>query len=189
VRASPNRLEHRLFLAIVIMPPRRPGVLSFSRKWRNDIATSFELFVSAHLGIIALTFITPLVVSALARLCDGAVATRVAGWLFAALQVGNNIVRFILLRRNGELTISNGSASSKTVATPSARRARIAINPTHRAKSRAQKVRYPACYFPGLGEPPPLRVRLARARLWGGGDRPLRRPYGRIAASDRARGD
>jgi hypothetical integral membrane protein (TIGR02206 family) len=73
------------------------------------MATSFELFGPAHLGVIALTFITPLVLSAIARFCDSAVTTRVIGCLFAALLVGDNIVRLVLLRCSGELMIETSA--------------------------------------------------------------------------------
>jgi hypothetical integral membrane protein (TIGR02206 family) len=77
----------------------------FAANGGMTMATSFELFGPSHLGVIALTFLTPLVLSAIARLCESAVTTRVVGWLFVALLLGDKIVGFILLRRNGELTI------------------------------------------------------------------------------------
>jgi hypothetical protein len=65
----------------------RPDIYSCVR-WTNKgfaanggmtMATSFELFGPSHLGVIALTFLTPLVLSAIARLCESAVTTRVVG--------------------------------------------------------------------------------------------------------------
>ena len=73
------------------------------------MAASFERFGPAHLGVVALTFITPLVLSAIARLYDSAVTTRAVSWLFVALLVGDKIVTFILLSRDGEVTIETAA--------------------------------------------------------------------------------
>ena len=73
------------------------------------MAASFERFGQAHLGVVALTFITPLVLSAIARLYDSAVTTRAVSWLFVALLVGDKIVTFVLLSRDGELTIETAA--------------------------------------------------------------------------------
>lgn len=71
------------------------------------MAASFKVFGPAHLGVIALTFATPLVLSAIARWCDSAAATRVVGWLFVSLLTGDKIAALILLARDGELTIKS----------------------------------------------------------------------------------
>ncbi len=73
------------------------------------MSSSFDLFGPAHLSIIALTFVTPLVLAAIVRLCDSAFATRIVRWLFVVLLMGDEIVRFVLLRRNGELTIETAA--------------------------------------------------------------------------------
>jgi len=69
------------------------------------MVASFERFGAAHLGAIALTFIAPVVLSAIARFCYSSVASRVISWLFIALLVGHNIESLILLHRDGALTI------------------------------------------------------------------------------------
>ena len=69
------------------------------------MVASFERFGAAHLGAIALTFIAPVVLSAIARFCCSSVASRVISWLFIALLVGHNIETLILLHRDGVLTI------------------------------------------------------------------------------------
>ena len=69
------------------------------------MVASFERFGAAHLGAIALTFIAPVVLSAIARFCHSSVASRVISWLFIALFVGHNIETLILLHRDGVLTI------------------------------------------------------------------------------------
>ena len=69
------------------------------------MVASFERFGAAHLGAIALTFIAPVVLSAIARFCCSSVASRVISWLFIALLVGHNIATLILLHRDGVLTI------------------------------------------------------------------------------------
>ena len=71
------------------------------------MAASFKIFGPAHLGVIALTFATPLVLSAIARWGDNAVATRAVGWLFVSLLTGDKIAGLILLARDGELTIKS----------------------------------------------------------------------------------
>jgi hypothetical integral membrane protein (TIGR02206 family) len=65
-------------------------------------------FGPAHLGVFALTFITPLVLSAIVRWCDSDIAAKVVSWLLCALLVGDRIVTLILLSHNGELTIETG---------------------------------------------------------------------------------
>ena len=69
------------------------------------MVASFERFGAAHLGAIALTFIAPVVLSAIARFCCSSEASRVISWLFIALLVGHNIESLILLHRDGALTI------------------------------------------------------------------------------------
>lgn len=73
------------------------------------MAASFKVFGPTHLGVIALTFATPLVLSAIARWCDSVVATRVVRWLFVTLLIGDKIAALILLGRDGELTIKSGA--------------------------------------------------------------------------------
>jgi hypothetical integral membrane protein (TIGR02206 family) len=73
------------------------------------MSSSFELFGPAHLSVIALTFIMPLVLAATVRLCDSAFATRIVRWLFVVLLMGDEILRFVLLSRNGELTIETAA--------------------------------------------------------------------------------
>jgi hypothetical integral membrane protein (TIGR02206 family) len=70
------------------------------------MTASFELFGPAHLGAIALTFMTPLILCAISR-SGGNIATRIVSWLFVALLVGDKIFWYILLRRDGQLTIEN----------------------------------------------------------------------------------
>ena len=74
----------------------------------TSIAASFELFGLAHLGAIALTFMTPLILCAISRWC-GSIATSIVSWLFVALLVGDKIFWFILLRRDGQLTIETAA--------------------------------------------------------------------------------
>jgi hypothetical integral membrane protein (TIGR02206 family) len=71
------------------------------------MSAPFALFGPAHLGVIALTFITPLILSAITRLYDGNMIGRIVGWLFVALLVVDRILGLILLRRSGELTIES----------------------------------------------------------------------------------
>lgn len=73
------------------------------------MAASFELFGPAHLCAIALTFAAPPLLCAIGRLGDGRVATRVVELSLAALLIGNKIVRLVLLRRDGELTLENAA--------------------------------------------------------------------------------
>ena len=72
------------------------------------MTASFERFGPAHLGAIALTFMTPLILCAISRL-GGSIATRIVRWLFVALLVGDKIFWFILLRRDGQFTIANAA--------------------------------------------------------------------------------
>lgn len=73
------------------------------------MAASFERFGPEHLGVITLTFSTPLVLSAIVRWCDSPIASRVVAWLFATLLIGDKIASLILLGRAGELTINNAA--------------------------------------------------------------------------------
>jgi hypothetical protein len=61
-------------------------------------------FGPAHLGAIALTFTTPLVLCAISRLYDSGSARGIISWSFVTLLVGGEIFRLILLRRDGQLT-------------------------------------------------------------------------------------
>ena len=56
---------------------------------------------AAHLGAIALTIAMPLALCAVSRL--GNVTAIVINWLFVALIVGTEIMKLILLHRDGEL--------------------------------------------------------------------------------------
>jgi len=71
------------------------------------MAAPFVLFGPAHLGVIALTFVTPLILSAITRLCDGSMIAKIVGWLFVALLVVDKILEIILWRRTGELTMES----------------------------------------------------------------------------------
>lgn len=66
---------------------------------------SFERFGPAHLSVIVLTFVSPLLLSAVVRWCDSAIATKVINRSLAALLVCDKIATLILARRSGELTI------------------------------------------------------------------------------------
>lgn len=71
------------------------------------MTASFVRFGLAHLCVIALTFVTPLILSAITRWDNSGVAARLVGWLFVALLVASKIVGLIVLRRDGELTIES----------------------------------------------------------------------------------
>ncbi len=73
------------------------------------MAASFARFGSAHLCVIALTFVTPLLLAALVRWGDCPVAARIVSSLFVALLVGGKILMLVLLARDGELTIANAA--------------------------------------------------------------------------------
>jgi hypothetical integral membrane protein (TIGR02206 family) len=68
------------------------------------MAAPFERFGPAHLGVIALTFSTPLALSAIVRWCHGEIAARVISWAFVSLLIGDRVGWLILLARDGELT-------------------------------------------------------------------------------------
>jgi hypothetical integral membrane protein (TIGR02206 family) len=70
------------------------------------VAVSFERFGSAHLGVIALTFTTPLLLSAIVRWSDSTAVATSFSWLLAALLVGAKALSLVLLARDGELTIA-----------------------------------------------------------------------------------
>lgn len=80
-----------------------PGELTF-----RAMAPSFERFGTAHLCVLALTVITPLVLSAIVRRCDGGVVTKCVRWLLVALLIGDKLTTIILLSRSGELTVESG---------------------------------------------------------------------------------
>lgn len=106
------------------------------------MAASFVRFGSAHLGVIALTFITPLVASAITRWYDNGVISRVVGWLFVALLVVSKIIGVIVLSSDGELTIE--SVLPMHLCDWAAIMAVITlIHPNQRT--------YELCYFWGLG--------------------------------------
>jgi hypothetical integral membrane protein (TIGR02206 family) len=68
------------------------------------MAAPFERFGPAHLGVIALTFSTPLVLSAIVRWCHSEIAARAISWAFVSLLIGDKIGWLILLARDGELS-------------------------------------------------------------------------------------
>jgi hypothetical integral membrane protein (TIGR02206 family) len=70
---------------------------------------NFERFGTSHIAVIALTFITALLLSAVARWCDSAALARVVGWCFVALLVAAKILTLVLLARDGELTIASAA--------------------------------------------------------------------------------
>ncbi len=69
------------------------------------MVVSFERFGPAHLWAIALTMFAPLVLCAFSRSSRSGVADRMIRWLFVALLVGDEILRYFLLRRHGALAI------------------------------------------------------------------------------------
>jgi hypothetical integral membrane protein (TIGR02206 family) len=71
------------------------------------MAAPFAAFGPAHCGVIALTFITPLILSAFTHLCDGGMIARIIGWSFVTLLVIDKILGLVLLHRSGELTIES----------------------------------------------------------------------------------
>ncbi len=73
------------------------------------VALSFERFGSAHLGVIALTFTTPLLLSAIVRRSDSAAVATGVSWLLAALLVGAKALSLALLARDGDLTIATAA--------------------------------------------------------------------------------
>jgi hypothetical protein len=72
------------------------------------MAASIEHFERAHLGAIALTFATPLILCGINRLCNGLV-TGIINWSLAALLVGGELFRLILLRRDGQLAFATAA--------------------------------------------------------------------------------
>lgn len=65
----------------------------------------FARFGQAHLWAIALTLFAPLASCAISRACRDGVADRAIRWLFVAVLVGDEILRYFLLRRLGVLSI------------------------------------------------------------------------------------
>ena len=68
---------------------------------------SFARFGLAHITAIGLTFVIPLVLSALARFDHGGSMNRIVGFVFAAILVINKIIGVTLLSREGEFTIAS----------------------------------------------------------------------------------
>ena len=60
----------------------------------------FRAFWAAHLGVIALTFTTPLLLSAVVRWCDSAASARLASWSLIAVLIGGKILTLFLLARD-----------------------------------------------------------------------------------------
>lgn len=73
------------------------------------MAVSFEHFGPAHLGAIALTFIAPLALCAVGHLYESGITTTMIRWLFVALLIGDEILKLILLQRDGELTVKTAA--------------------------------------------------------------------------------
>ena len=73
------------------------------------MAVSFEHFGPAHLGAIALTFIAPLALCAVGHLYERGITTTMIRWLFVALLIGDEILKLILLQRDGELTVKTAA--------------------------------------------------------------------------------
>ncbi len=72
------------------------------------MAAAFQQFGTAHLGAILLTFVAPLGLCAVNRLTEGSV-TRALDWSLAALLLGSEILKFILLYRDSELKIETAT--------------------------------------------------------------------------------
>jgi hypothetical integral membrane protein (TIGR02206 family) len=68
------------------------------------MAAAFQHFSAAHLGAIVMTFVGPLGLCAVSRLSGGSIS-RTIDWLLATVLVSSEILNFILLHRDGELTI------------------------------------------------------------------------------------
>ncbi len=68
------------------------------------MAAAFQHFSAAHLGAILLTFTVPPGLCVAIRLSDGSV-TRTIDWSLAILLLGSEILKLILLYREGGLTI------------------------------------------------------------------------------------
>jgi hypothetical integral membrane protein (TIGR02206 family) len=68
---------------------------------------SFARFGSAHIIAIALTFATPLLLTAISRLDHTGATARIMSFLLAAMLVVNKIISLVLLSRDGELTIES----------------------------------------------------------------------------------
>lgn len=71
------------------------------------MTASFVRFGLTHLGVIALTLITPLILSAIARCDESGVTARVVSWLFSAFLISSKIFALAILYRDSELTIES----------------------------------------------------------------------------------
>ena len=71
------------------------------------VTASFARFGSAHLCIMALTFIAPLVLSAITCWDNSGATARIVGWFFVAFLVGSKIISLIVLHRDGQITIES----------------------------------------------------------------------------------
>ena len=69
------------------------------------MAVSFERFGQAHLWAIALTLFAPVALCAISRATRNGIADKVIRWLFVGLLIGDEILRYFLLRRHGALSI------------------------------------------------------------------------------------
>lgn len=73
------------------------------------MAASFELFGSAHLAAIALTFIASMALCTAGHLYRSGITTTIIRWLFVSLLVGDEVLKLILLQRDGELTVKTAA--------------------------------------------------------------------------------
>lgn len=70
-------------------------------------ATSFARFGSAHLCVIALTVVTPLILSVIARLDSSEMSARLISLALVTLLVAAKVLGLIILHRSGDLTIES----------------------------------------------------------------------------------
>jgi uncharacterized membrane protein YwaF len=73
------------------------------------MAASFEHFGPAHLTAIALTFVALLALCAVGHLYKSGITTTIIRWLFVSLLVGDEVLKLILLQRDGELTVKTAA--------------------------------------------------------------------------------
>jgi uncharacterized membrane protein YwaF len=72
------------------------------------MAGAFQHFGAAHLAAIILTFVMPLGLCAVNGLADGRLSLAIP-WLLAALIIISEILKFVLLYRDSELTIETAA--------------------------------------------------------------------------------
>jgi len=73
-------------------------------KWSKWMAAAFHHFGAAHVGAVVITLLAPLGLCAFNPSSDHGLA-KTMNWSLAALLVGSEILKFILLYRDGELTV------------------------------------------------------------------------------------